>query len=331
MFYSKHRCSAPGWACLFLTLATWITAASASAESLVIFGDSLSDTGNRHAVSGTLSVPPYDMLNELGIPSDPYAKGGIHYTNGRTWIEHVAADLHAGGNARPALSNEGSAANYAWGGARAFGDNANQHLTDQINTYLADVNYDIDPGALHVIFIGGNDVVAALEALGDPASPDFAAAIGRIGLASGTVYQNVQTLISMGARRFLILNAPNVGLVPALDGAAAQLATCFALLYNTGSCPGFPALPVSLDAVVAGLEADPQIEVTAVDVFSFISGVAMQPAMFGLTNVNEKCVMPDVAPYVCKSPRDYLFWDGIHPTRAVHRILASVVLTSLDR
>jgi phospholipase/lecithinase/hemolysin len=79
----------------------------------VIFGDSLSDTGNRHAVSGMLSVPPYDMLNERRMPSDPYAIGGIHYSNGATWIEHVAAALGADGNARPAGRGEGAAANYA--------------------------------------------------------------------------------------------------------------------------------------------------------------------------------------------------------------------------
>jgi phospholipase/lecithinase/hemolysin len=73
------------------------------------------------------------------------------------------------------------------------------------------------------------------------------------------------------------------------------------------------------------------MEVTAVDVFSFISGVAMQPQMFGLTNVTESCVMPKQSPSLCAQPNHYLFWDGIHPTRYVHRMLASLVLGLLDQ
>ena len=52
--------------------------------------------------------------------------------------------------------------------------------------------------------------------------------------------------------------------------------------------------------------------------------------MFGLTNVTDKCLMPNQTPSRCAQPSDYLFWDGIHPTRIVHRLLASVVLAALE-
>jgi phospholipase/lecithinase/hemolysin len=32
----------------------------------------------------------------------------------------------------------------------------------------------------------------------------------------------------------------------------------------------------------------------------------------------------------CAHPEDFLFWDGIHPTRAGHRILAERAAAALD-
>src|ERR1700740_2433975 len=70
--------------------------------SIVVFGTSLSDPGNAFALlahppagvslASTVSQnhPPFDTLDELLVPSAPYAKGGHHFSNGATWIEQFA-------------------------------------------------------------------------------------------------------------------------------------------------------------------------------------------------------------------------------------------------
>jgi len=36
-----------------------------------------------------------------------------------------------------------------------------------------------------------------------------------------------------------------------------------------------------------------------------------------------------LADAICSDPRTYLFWDAIHPTASVHRILAERAVTAL--
>jgi len=303
---------------------------AANAERVVIFGDSLSDTGNQHFATGMVSVPPYDTLDAFLIPDAPYAHGGIHFSDGRLWIEHVAAALGSGGSARPALASEGAAANYAWGGARASGPRDND-FPAQIARYLADVNHDASDEDLYVIFIGGNDVRDALIA----GMTNPVAAVVRLGEALSAVSDGVNALYVAGARRFLFLNAPNVGIVPALAAfppSARDAGTCLSLMFNLGTdappvCPANP-LP-GLDDLAAGLQSA-GAEVKTVDVFSFITGIATYPAVFGLTNVTDACVTPNVAPFMCDDPSKYLFVDGIHPTKVVHRMLGAHVVNVLD-
>ena len=46
------------------------------------------------------------------------------------------------------------------------------------------------------------------------------------------------------------------------------------------------------------------------------------PGAFGLTTTATACLTPDRAPFVCDQVDEFLFWDGIHPTKAGHAILA---------
>jgi outer membrane lipase/esterase len=47
--------------------------------------------------------------------------------------------------------------------------------------------------------------------------------------------------------------------------------------------------------------------------------------------VTTACVTPDVPPFTCGQPDEFLFWDGIHPTRAGHTLLANEAAVSLAR
>jgi len=136
---------------------------------------------------------------------------------------------------------------------------------------------------------------------------------------------NMLELYRAGARKFLVWNAPNLGLTPAiraLDAAspgAAFLADQLTQSFNAG-----------LEGLVlADLGRLPGIELYRLDIYGMLRAVVSDPAAFGLTNVKSACITPQSAPYHCKEFKDYLFWDGIHPTTAAQGIIAQAAAAAL--
>lgn len=312
---------------LFSLLLPGLTIAGNADDGIVIFGDSLSDTGNKYYITGFANTPPYSELLDLLMVSDgPYTRGGLHHSNGATWVEQYARPLGQAGHVRPALRSQGKASNYAYGGARASGEiqivpNSNQHLPEQVGKFLADVNNNAPADALYVIFIGGNDIYDAVLALAFDPSGITSNTI--ITMAIESVDTQITRLSDAGARNFVVLNAPNLGKTPVVKltdalyspvpGALILEATNLSLAYNAGLMTNLADVP--------GLEI--------IDIYSAFNSLIDNPEDFGLSNSTDICVMPEQPPYTCKNPDDYVFWDGIHPTKAAHAILADVVSEAL--
>ena len=238
------------------------------------------------------------------------------------------------------------ATNYAYGGARARDASAtspNMHLPQQVEAYLADTGYIASPGALHVIFIGGNDIAPdAVLAFATNPNPveGLADSLEIIGLAVGTIDGVIRYLYGQGARKFLVMNSPDLGLTPSLaiasqlvDPRAADLARCLSYWFNFGYDMGDPMCPLpfdfeGLDDKLDMIEADipdPELEIIRYDVYNRFLEMVLNPRDSDPQNGQDACVEPYVPPYTCKRPADYVFWDGVHPTKTVHGIIAEEV------
>ena len=316
MVKTEHKStSLVGWillGCMAVLLATPDSAAAQSRFSgIVVFGTSLSDPGNAFALVGDAGTPPDFMLNPLLIPSAPYAKGGHHFSNGATWIEQWARSVGLGESVRPALAAaDPGATNFAVGAARAYEDGINFNLTRQVDAFLQRAGGVASPQALFVIEMGSNDIRDAFQiyATGGNGGPVLAQALGSIAA-------NVQRLYVAGAREFLVWVAPNVALTPAirsLPPAAQGLASFLTQSFNG-----------NLTGVLAQLSAGlPGISFARLDAYQILNDIVADPAAFELTSVATACVTPNVAPFTCHHADQFLFWDGIHPTKAGHAILA---------
>lgn len=276
---------------LFSTVAVAIgllaanVAAASPYSGFYVFGDSLSDSGNIYATTSG-SLPP-----------SPYSAG--RFTNGPTYAENLGARY--GFAAGPSLLG---GTNYAFGGATAGGSAmAIPSLGDQVSMFRA-LPGQADSHALYVLWAGGNDLRA------NPGAAGVASALGGISGAIQGLYQE-------GARNFLVINLPNLGLTPeAQANGTTAAATAGSMVFNTY----FNGTIGSLQGALVGSN------IRTLDTFALLSSIVANPVAAGLGNVTDACFNGAA---VCSNPDSYLFWDGIHPTAAGHRLIADAAFNVL--
>lgn len=267
-------------------------------SSFVVFGDSLSDSGN---IALAQSLP---AGNSFTTNPDPVA------------AQIIAAAFGLSSN--PSLLPGGT--NFAWGGAcvrtaPAPCLNPVPRIPDQVTQHLALNGGRADPNALYSIWGGANDIFAS-------ASPATA------GGAATAYVQQIARLQAAGARYIVVYNLPNLGAtpqftLPAFGGspAASSGVSQLTVVYNS-----------TLDAGLATLGTG----LISINTFGLITEISLNPGLYGFTNItNTACgAVPSVAcgpgNYVTPNANQtYLFADGVHPTGAAHAILANVVLSTI--
>ena len=290
-----------------VAVAAFAPAQAASIDSIVFFGDSLSDTGNIWYATTGFPPPPY---NQGTSGAGPDRTGGqwSDYL-GPSWPSVFAAKF--GLLATPSIVGGN---NFAWGGART-GVNAAPGgapwLDQQVGQYLAGraalpdamplsaeaMSSAIDT-RLYSVMIGGNDVA---NKLGDP-----------VALANGvqSIVTALTNLYGAGGRQFLVANVPDIGETPEFQGREAALpgitafASAWTLQWN-----------VALETALGSL-ALPGASIGFLDLY----GLGKDPLLLaGFANTTDACL---TSAGVCPDPTQYFYWDSFHPTSRTHASIA---------
>ena len=297
-------------------------------SKIYVFGDSLSDRGNLAALSADPAFVFLDFLNDF-----PFDKGFSNPKNpsepGRRAVEILADAL--GLPLTPSLHLVGApqGTNFAVAGAVAAGllpDGGidGNNLDVQLAVFDQAAPADLE-NALYVMFIGGNDIRAARDAL--------SRGLGKrvVHTAVEKVNAAVRHLAAQGAKAFLVVNAPNIGVIPESRLLAQSThhptlpvrATRYTKKFNKG-----------LSATLQGTREELDLNLVEFDLFHFFGTLLANSRALGFDNSRDACVNNPIAPATpppipgCVGMLDsFVFFDEIHPTNHVHRQLGRALFS----
>ncbi|MFZ0599886.1 MAG: SGNH/GDSL hydrolase family protein [Roseiarcus sp.] len=286
-----------------------------------VFGDSLSDNGNLA-----------ELLNAEGqffgnFPNPPSFHDS--FTNGPVAVAGLAQNL--GLSLTPSLWVTGfkdpaglfggvsfmPGTNYAVAGAlSATPSPVSINLLSQVGAYSVYASGHADPDALYVVMIGGNDVRdAALDGTGQAT------------VTTGVTAElaAISTLSGEDAKHFLVVNVPNVGIIPEFaqdHPTLAASATAYSQLYNSELANGLASLDPTLGAGST---------LQAFDLYDFNANILANAASDGFTDTTDRCYTgtPFTATTSSACGPDaeniggFVYWDDIHPTEKVQALWAA--------
>jgi phospholipase/lecithinase/hemolysin len=300
-------------------------------DALYVFGDSLADHGNIYRLTKTLSqdptVPPSDS------PHQTYFDG--RFSNGYMAFEFLWQRLsrHAPGSPQglqPFLASPfgetSRAVNFAYGGTGT--ENVDQTpggfwapgLKGQVELFRLSLGTRKRyRNALYAITTGANDY--RIDPFNEPMDPNDVVA---------NIADAVDTLYELGARNVMVLDLPDLGLLPGHSGDPAS-ATWISALHN-----------LLLDAALNDLQARrPELHLIRIKLAPLFQKAMskLQPAVPALAGLGfagaEMCLFigpslcPDVAPELFRADLGYVFWDVVHPTTEAHEMLGEYMYEQL--
>jgi phospholipase/lecithinase/hemolysin len=282
-----------------------VEAANLNLDGMYVFGGSLSDVNNSfNATGGAIPAPPF------------FSRGRL--TNGRVWVEHLADEL--GLNPTPSteinpLNPPKEGINFAFGGVTT-GDKSIvpglPGLKQQLEGFVGSLKgQPADPNALYIV----DGAAAANDYLGGfsktPVQP------------VANILNAARLLADSGARNILVVNMPSLDQTPIGRQTDPVNLGLISRMHNRALSRGLKKLE----------KTRPQTNFISFNLNGLFQQAIANPNAFGIKNVTDSCTNtnlydPSAFPLdpskltVCKQPKDYLFWDSIHPTAHMHKVIA---------
>lgn len=269
-------------------------------DRVVGFGDSLSDTHNIYNAS------------QWKLPNNTSWFLG-RFTDGKVWSEYLADNMLV--------------PYYPW--AIGGTETEKSHIVipefsaqlQSFEEYMAETkNYNINK-TLFTVWIGGND---------------FLKTDRTVDQVINNIDKSLNELIRIGGKNIVILNLPDLTTAPVWkykkdkDKATILNNT---LDYN-----------IKLAKVVTTIQHKfgSSVNIQLFDSYAFFDKMMKNPGMYGIENISDSCLninedsstkymTAQKRRRICKNPDRFAFWDTLHPSTIIHKLLAEEVAKALTK
>ena len=280
-------------------LSVSLMAKASTFDNLIIFGDSLSDTGNLASVTANFPFPFY--RNRI--------------SNGPVIVDFLAAELGLDSHASKHLSSNPSGHNFAIAGGNIIGEDT-EDLSSQVSAFLQIHNGVANRSDLFFLMMGGNDL-RDIRSIRSTVS-----ASAQIDKAIDQLLLQLNRLYNADARAFLITNVANIGRIPETlsrsvdDTNIVSRAEGYVRLYNQ-------RLSIALDV----FSRKPGVSLVEFDLFAELELLAENAVTLGFTQTDEGCFTIDRFSFHpdCDFGAGFdrfIFFDSLHPTAKANAIVA---------
>ncbi|OWM77378.1 hypothetical protein CDL15_Pgr016775 [Punica granatum] len=140
-----------------------------------------------------------------------------------------------------------------------------------------------------------------------------------------------QVMHKLGLRKLVTVGVPPVGCMPIVK-TIMDTTSCYEE-YNRVSSTFNSKIKHTLEAIMASTG----MKTAFVDAYGIILNAIDNPKRYGITEISKGCCGTGTVEYgnsckgmsTCKDPSKYVFWDAVHPTEKMYKIIADEAIASL--
>lgn len=286
-------------------------------KQIFAFGDSLLDVGNDPIITFSRTLPSGMVIPGLVIPPPTrYDRG--RFSNGPNIVDYLIVKNGAFIKPSETAGNlKKDSISYAYGGSETGMENFTPGLfvvpglIGQTLKFEADIqNIDIKMArALFVLWSGSNDYMNSLLMGIEPKPFQIV----------NNIVDSVERLTSLGAKKIVIINLPDLGAIP--------------ICQVYGICSLLTELTHVHNSLLAEHLAENK-KIILFDAYSVVKKIMVEPENFGFSDnigfgAATGCLFQPLITFSvenCSSVNfdtDKIYWDELHPTTKIHKILAN--------
>nr|AFK45273.1 unknown [Lotus japonicus] len=308
-------------------------AAKSNVSCILVFGDSSVDPGNNNVLRTSMksNFPPYGRLatdfiaEALGyrqmLPAflDPNLKVedlpyGVSFASAATGFDDYTANVV---NVLPVSKQIQYFMHYKI------------HLRKLLGEERAEF---IIRNALFIVSMGTNDFLQNYFI--EPARPKQFSLLKFQNFLLRRMSKDIEVMHRLGARRLVVVGVIPLGCIPLTKAIMGQNDTCVASLNKVAS-----SFNAKLLQQISNLKAKLGLQTYYVDVYGMIQSAVMNPKKYGFEEGSKGCCGSGIYEYgdtcrgmsTCSEPDKYVFWDAVHPTQKMYKIIADDVIESVTK